>query len=129
MMRWNTFGQREAWTVSVKHSLLHKFTWTKPRGQDGIQLSVLKELKYEIAELPMQSLHQPPPQGAKVSNAIGSCMNNRINKATFPLLWRQIYRRSAPRAYAGISAVHHLCMWHVKASEYWQSLQMIQNYS
>ena len=73
--RWNIFGQREAQRASGKRTLLDKLIWIKPQGQDDIQLSVLKELKYEIAELPMQSLHQPPPQGTKVSNVIGSYMN------------------------------------------------------
>lgn len=61
MVRWNIFGQREAQTASGKQTLLDKLTWIKPQEWDGIQLSVLKELRYGIAELPMQSLHQPPP--------------------------------------------------------------------
>lgn len=58
MVRWNIFGQREAQTASEKQTLLDKLTWIKPQGRDGIQLSVLKELRYGIAELP---IHQPPP--------------------------------------------------------------------
>ena len=61
MVRRNIFGQREAQPASGKQTLLDKLTWIKPQGRDGIQLSVLEELRYEIAELPMQSLHQPPP--------------------------------------------------------------------
>jgi len=96
MAMWNTFGQREAQPASGKQSLLDKLAWIKPWGQDSIQLSVLKELKCEIAELPMQSLHQPPPQGSKVSNVIGSCMNNRISnissglQADLPENWDMI---------------------------------------
>lgn len=87
MARRNNCGQREAQTVSGKQILLDKFTQAKQWGKNGIQLSVLKELKYEIAELSKQSLHQPPSQGTKVSNVIDSCMNDRINKATFSLDW------------------------------------------
>lgn len=83
MERRNNRGQR----ISAKQTLLDKSTQAKQWGQNAIQLSVLKELKHGIAELPKQSLNQPPSQEAKMSHVIGSCMSDRINKATFSLDW------------------------------------------